>query len=39
MAKQAIQLWTALISDAPDSELAKEGKKQVGELEVVAGKK
>jgi hypothetical protein len=39
MAKQAIQLWTALITDAPDSELAKEGKKRVGELEVVAGKK
>jgi hypothetical protein len=39
MAKQAIELWSALISDAPNSELAKEGKKRVGELEVVAGKK
>lgn len=39
MAKQAIELWTVLISDAPDSELAKEGKKRVAELETVAGKK
>jgi hypothetical protein len=39
IAKQAIELWSALIADAPDSELANEGKKRVGELEVVAGKK
>ena len=39
MAKQAIELWATLITDAPNSELAKEGKKRVGELEVLAGKK
>jgi hypothetical protein len=39
MAKQAIELWSALIGDAPDSELAKEGKKRVAELEPLAKKK
>jgi hypothetical protein len=33
MAKQAIELWSVLISDAPGSDLAKEGKKRVAELE------
>ncbi len=39
MAKQAIELWSALIGDAPDSDLAKEGKKRVAELEPLAKKK
>jgi hypothetical protein len=38
MAKQTIDLWTLLINDAPNSELAKEGKKQVAELEKFAKK-
>ncbi|HEV3437676.1 MAG TPA: hypothetical protein VG122_09975 [Gemmata sp.] len=39
MAKQAIELWSALIGDAPDSDLAKEGKKRVAELEPLTKKK
>ncbi|MBA4190536.1 MAG: hypothetical protein C0467_21325 [Planctomycetaceae bacterium] len=39
MAKRAIELWLALIGDAPNSELAKEGKKRLTELEALAKKK
>ena len=39
MAAQAIELWSALIADAPDSEIAREGKKQVAELRPLADKK
>jgi hypothetical protein len=39
MARRAIELWSALIADAPDSELAKEGKKKVAELEDITKKK
>ena len=39
MVKQAIELWSALIGDAPNSELAKEGKKRVAELEELTKKK
>jgi pimeloyl-ACP methyl ester carboxylesterase len=38
MAKRAIELWSALIADAPDSDLAKEGKKKVAELESLTKK-
>ena len=36
---RAVQLWTALIGDAPDSDLAREGKKKVAELEPLIKKK
>ncbi|VTT99277.1 Uncharacterized protein OS=Lentisphaera araneosa HTCC2155 GN=LNTAR_23709 PE=4 SV=1 [Gemmataceae bacterium] len=39
MAKRAIELWGALIGDAPNSPLAKEGKARVAELEALAKKK
>jgi hypothetical protein len=38
MARRAIELWTVVIQSAPDSDAAKEGKKQVLELEMVVGK-
>ncbi|MCE9565272.1 MAG: hypothetical protein K8U57_24835 [Planctomycetes bacterium] len=38
-AKRAIELWGALIGDSPNSELAKEGKKRVAELEALLKKK
>jgi hypothetical protein len=37
-AKQAIDRWSVMIADAPGSELAKEGKKKVTELEALANK-
>ena len=39
MAKRAVELWTALIADAPDSDLAREGKKKLAELEPLTKKK
>jgi hypothetical protein len=39
MARRAIELWSALVADTPDSELAKEGKKKVAELETITKKK
>ena len=39
MAKRATDLWTALVGDAPDSDLAKEGKKRLAELEPLLKKK
>ena len=39
MAKRAIELWSALVADAPDSDLTKEGKKKVAELEAIGKKK
>jgi hypothetical protein len=38
MAKQAIELWTAIIADSPGSELAREGKKKVAELQTLTKK-
>jgi pimeloyl-ACP methyl ester carboxylesterase len=38
MAKRVIELWSALVADAPDSELAKEGKKKIAELEQLTKK-
>ncbi len=38
MAKRAVDLWSALIADAPNSDLAKEGKKKVAELEELTKK-
>jgi pimeloyl-ACP methyl ester carboxylesterase len=37
-AKRAIELWSALIGDAPNSPLAAEGKKRVAELQVLLKK-
>lgn len=39
MARRAAELWAALIGDAPNSELAKEGKKRLAELEPLLKKK
>lgn len=39
MAAQAVEYWSALIADAPDSDVAKEGKKLIAELRPLAGKK
>ena len=39
MARKAIDLWAALIADAPESDLAKEAKKKVAELELLTKKK
>lgn len=39
IAKRAIDLWSVLISDAPDSTLGKEGKKHTAELEKLLKKK
>jgi hypothetical protein len=39
MARRAIELWTVVIQNASDSDAAKEGKKQVAELEKVAEEK
>jgi len=38
MAKRSIELWSALIGDAPNSDLAKEGKKRLAELEALSKK-
>ena len=39
MAGKAIEWWSALIEDSPNSDVAKEGKKWIGELKPIAGKK
>ena len=39
IAKQAAELWKALIADAPESDLAKEGKKRTAELAPLMEKK
>jgi pimeloyl-ACP methyl ester carboxylesterase len=38
MAKRAVELWSALVADAPNSELAKEGKKKIPDLEELTKK-
>jgi len=38
MARKVIEIWSALIADAPDSEVSKEGRKKVEELKAIAGK-
>lgn len=39
MAARAVEVWSALVADAPDSDLAKEGKKRLAELRPLADKK
>ncbi|MDB5307365.1 MAG: alpha/beta hydrolase [Gemmataceae bacterium] len=38
MADRAIELWSALVADAPDSDLAREGKKLIAQLRPLTNK-